>query len=56
MMLAKADIKLCGAKADIVFCEATADIMLVQNVQQASLNYLLWFLHSQQLHTIQRKI
>jgi hypothetical protein len=41
MMLAKADIKLCGAKADIVFCEATADIMLVQNVQQASLNYLL---------------
>jgi len=27
-MLAKADIKLCGAKAVIVFCEAKADIML----------------------------
>jgi len=28
MMLAKADIKLCGAEADIVFCEAKADIMI----------------------------
>jgi hypothetical protein len=26
-MLAKSDIKLCGAKAEIGFCEAKADIM-----------------------------
>jgi hypothetical protein len=28
MMLAKSDIKLCGAKAETVFCEAKADIIL----------------------------
>jgi hypothetical protein len=28
MMLAKSDIKLCGAKAETVFCGAKADIML----------------------------